>query len=378
MARIQADTAKPLLEYQAEYLDQLRTMGLLDAQHAKDIGVTGEQFQQYKADLEAVTKADQDRAKAQQDADKIALDSYKERIKSLETVTQATLKAYSFDGQIGQLNALMQAEEDLARSVYAQIDSEKDRMKILEDLAAKRTAIATQMNKLEQDHAQVVNQQVIAELAARGEVLAAYGQNVDGTVKVMSAQQDLQVALDNLHAKKQEGISQYYQEQALMDAFLKAQEAEIATTNQLTDAHARETAALQRSADARNSFSLAGASAVPDKFKGMSQEAMRIAGYTDLYGRVTAVGEAAGLGDSGGPIRPRASGGPVDAGSPYLVGERGPELFIPTQSGTIAPNGAGVVVNAVIHVNGTAADVARQVAAELLRTIKAGTQIAAA
>ncbi len=31
----------------------------------------------------------------------------------------------------------------------------------------------------------------------------------------------------------------------------------------------------------------------------------------------------------------RASGGPVNMGQPYLVGERGQELFIPSQSGTI-------------------------------------------
>jgi len=36
----------------------------------------------------------------------------------------------------------------------------------------------------------------------------------------------------------------------------------------------------------------------------------------------------------------RAGGGPVDAGAPYLVGEQGPELFVPSSSGQIAPNGA--------------------------------------
>lgn len=36
--------------------------------------------------------------------------------------------------------------------------------------------------------------------------------------------------------------------------------------------------------------------------------------------------------------QPRAAGGPVSGGSPYLVGERGPELFMPAGSGTIVPN----------------------------------------
>jgi len=47
----------------------------------------------------------------------------------------------------------------------------------------------------------------------------------------------------------------------------------------------------------------------------------------------------------------KAAGGPVSAGSPYVVGEKGPELFVPGKSGTIIPNNklgmgdANVVVN---------------------------------
>ncbi|MFN7508134.1 MAG: hypothetical protein ACK5YV_15070 [Betaproteobacteria bacterium] len=37
----------------------------------------------------------------------------------------------------------------------------------------------------------------------------------------------------------------------------------------------------------------------------------------------------------------RAMGGPVAAGMGYLVGERGPELFVPRSSGQIVPNGGG-------------------------------------
>ena len=36
----------------------------------------------------------------------------------------------------------------------------------------------------------------------------------------------------------------------------------------------------------------------------------------------------------------RAEGGPVNAGRPYMVGEKGPELFVPHSSGSIVPNGA--------------------------------------
>jgi phage-related minor tail protein len=38
----------------------------------------------------------------------------------------------------------------------------------------------------------------------------------------------------------------------------------------------------------------------------------------------------------------RATGGPVSPGRAYVVGERGPELFVPTSSGAVASGGAGV------------------------------------
>lgn len=51
----------------------------------------------------------------------------------------------------------------------------------------------------------------------------------------------------------------------------------------------------------------------------------------------------------------KAIGGSVQAGQPYMVGERGPELFIPNSQGSIVPNGnlgggGGVVVNQTINV----------------------------
>jgi hypothetical protein len=62
-----------------------------------------------------------------------------------------------------------------------------------------------------------------------------------------------------------------------------------------------------------------------------------------------AIGGAVGaLGFGGG----RAMGGPVSAGTAYMVGERGPELFVPKGSGTIVPNGAGRGATINLTVNG--------------------------
>lgn len=40
-------------------------------------------------------------------------------------------------------------------------------------------------------------------------------------------------------------------------------------------------------------------------------------------------------------VQARADGGSVYSGRPYMVGERGPELFVPSGSGSIVPNGGG-------------------------------------
>jgi phage-related protein len=56
----------------------------------------------------------------------------------------------------------------------------------------------------------------------------------------------------------------------------------------------------------------------------------------------------------------RANGGSVNAGTPYVVGEKGAELFVPSSNGTIVPNGAmggstiNITVNGAIDAEGTA------------------------
>lgn len=58
---------------------------------------------------------------------------------------------------------------------------------------------------------------------------------------------------------------------------------------------------------------------------------------------------------NGSGLKMRAFGGPVTAGHPYIVGERGPELMVPNSSGRIVPNGAaaGMSINMPITINQT-------------------------
>ena len=71
-------------------------------------------------------------------------------------------------------------------------------------------------------------------------------------------------------------------------------------------------------------------------------------------------GAAGAAGDAGGAgsLPARATGGSVTAGQPYLVGERGPELFMPGKSGGIAPAGSfGGIGNIVVNVDASGSSV---------------------
>jgi len=71
------------------------------------------------------------------------------------------------------------------------------------------------------------------------------------------------------------------------------------------------------------------AQAVQGLFSGQSGGSGGIGGLLNLGGLLGSV-----LGLPG-----RATGGPVSPGRGYVVGERGPELFVPTSAGRVVPNG---------------------------------------
>jgi len=79
----------------------------------------------------------------------------------------------------------------------------------------------------------------------------------------------------------------------------------------------------------------------------------------DMFGRAIDLAKEIGGGaiDFVRNVLPgRAIGGPVQARSPYIVGERGPEMFVPSGSGAIVPNnklaGAGSSTGVTVNVYG--------------------------
>jgi hypothetical protein len=74
-----------------------------------------------------------------------------------------------------------------------------------------------------------------------------------------------------------------------------------------------------------------------------------------------------------GAVRKRAGGGRVTGGMPYLVGEMGPELFMPGRGGNIVPNdglGRGGGASIVINVNAGMGTNGAQVGEQIVNAIR--------
>ena len=109
-----------------------------------------------------------------------------------------------------------------------------------------------------------------------------------------------------------------------------------------------------------------GENAFKQMAKVILEELAKIA-LTDLF-----KGGGAGLPFFGG----KAGGGAVNVGGAYLVGERGPEMFVPRQAGEIASAGGGAVsIHFHIGAGADAAAVTRnqgQIAAAIARAVAYG------
>ncbi len=105
--------------------------------------------------------------------------------------------------------------------------------------------------------------------------------------------------------------------------------------------------------------------------------------FNEFRSAMSGVGEMRDTGISRGlpkgfSVPGKAAGGPVIGGHPYVVGEVGPELFVPRTSGSIVPNhklagGGSITLSPVLNFHGVGhmgpAELARYVRTELRRII---------
>lgn len=303
---------------------------------------------------------------------------------TVDTIDGAVVEAIKYYLEAGvSLNALAEAYGLTAAQAKAVETSVKDAaaaQKGWDEINKQSHALALKLFQQDEETTKkrtaATNAQVIAELEAQQKLNGSYADSQTALGK-------LQQAMDALHAKAVEGFSQKAQEQVLEDQYSKSLYDEAIAQDKARDAQAKandETAkaielkkaaadAAKAAADAARIYSVGG----PGADAGLGQG-------TDSYGNKYFLKPGQNTFDSKPTSLPqvafRAAGGPVTAGQPYVVGEKRPELFVPSSNGSILPNVGGQSVVNHFYVNGTAADVARQVAAEVMRSITSARKLA--
>ena len=213
--------------------------------------------------------------------------------------------------------------------------------------------------KIERDIRTKMSEQVFArqELQDKFSLIGATQKELQITQARIEAQRELQRLMDtqefrNLDKDKQEEAKRMY------EATLQAKEANIELADSLRRVQGMYDAVWSNMSSAIEQFVRTGKLSIKDFTRSVIQDMlimqMKLQAMTlvrgllgSLMGNISAamsygtnIGsqQTAMLAAQDAGFMPRASGGPVSAGSPYLVGERGPELFMPAGSGTIVPN----------------------------------------
>ena len=167
--------------------------------------------------------------------------------------------------------------------------------------------------------------------------------NADTAWKVLTGNLDQEVALDNAKVKLKE------LEDAAKRAFGSGAQADIDAYDKAAADFVSSLSAISGGMDKISSKE------VLIRFKTQGGEAaLELANYYFRGGEYYGKSATDALTLSGISTLPaRANGGPVMSGTTYLVGERGPELFTPSSSGNITPNGGfGGGSTITVNVNG--------------------------
>lgn len=120
-----------------------------------------------------------------------------------------------------------------------------------------------------------------------------------------------------------------------------------------------------------------GTKSVKDAFSDMARSVVSSLIRMAIQQQVTTpIAQAMGL-----SVGTRATGGPVSAGKPYLVGERGPELIVPSSSGNVIPNhrlsegqGMGGAVSVTLNISTGVSQTVRAEIANLMPQITEATK----
>lgn len=342
MEALRSDAIKPLLDFQAKDLAQLKELGELNAKNAAAIGVTAAQYDAYVAAQERKKEADRlaaEEAKKAHEQEQQAIlettrlwDEYTQLVITQSgTSTQAQMAA--IDRWAADLTAKVQkAGADTAEfydALYALIDQKQQGVLINWTTIAAQSSETWKQNLQETAEKAAATYQFMVDHAERF--------RADTITKFGDVAAQAQIAADNWYTSWNDHLDQLDQH--------------IADTDQKVKEAADAAAAVASTVESQ--FSLHG---------------------NDMAAKAAAAGGSVAHDDYGNPYvyipgvnapGHRASGGPVAAGMPYIVNERGAgtETFVPSTNGYIVPNGGvGGGVHVQITINGSVLSDERKIA----------------
>ena len=219
----------------------------------------------------------------------------------------------------------------------------KTQRNILEQDMLKTVATQTALSKQQYAEEAINNANALKSLKDEQELLQGKIKGNEAEVRLNQQMRDLKTQYPGLNELEARGIA----------ANIEALKMQISAAEQMRQVYSDigmsiksgVVDAIQGAVDGTKSLGEVAANVLNN----IANKILDVAVNMALFGAMSGTGTGGGL--LGGLFKPRALGGPVSAGSPYLVGERGPELFMPSRGGSIIPNnalgggGTSVVVN---------------------------------
>jgi hypothetical protein len=257
------------------------------------------------SELSGIEKAIELRRQLEQETDPIKKRALREALSKLG-INQSTT-------ELELVRQKQDAENRLAQQKRAALLAEQARTRLSLDLDLKREASAAR---------RAVTEAKIAEDKARQAVIEARASL--SQANLIKDPKEREIAISNAQNQLNEAT------QGISEATATRKDAEQSLEDQKSiAAESRETLAIQQQTEL-SAFNTA------ENFRQIDQ-ALELANakaaefQQSLQGAANAARSFGGL----GAPTPRRSGGPVEAGQPYLVGEEGPELILPSRNGFV-------------------------------------------
>ena len=241
--------------------------------------------------------------------------------------------------------ANQKAERERRRADRALEKAEKARMRELQD----RIDIAERQRKKELDLEESYNRQ-IDRIGFQNDLLKA---RLEGKEEEFKKEELINALVEKYGEDKRAAVELLVQEQYVLEKQLKAAEEMKAVYESI--GNTIQTGVVNAITAAVEGTKTLGEVA-SNVLRNIANQLLRL-GVNQLFSAFGGGGSASQGLNLDAIEQYRAIGGPVSAGSPYMVGERGPELFVPGAQGNIVPNNALGSTSVVVNVDASGTEV---------------------